>query len=148
MKYPESILRVLRTIDELAENSGRRHLRALKYSVLGNGETPPVAHSPQKINKETGLRLDTLAQAGILLTKNRAIEVLPELGIPVKPSAFKRKTTETRCKVRFGKEKRKVGNELVFTMLELMILEEQVEIFPLPSSVDQIPDFIEKYQDS
>ena len=116
---------VLKRIKKLPEGDKRKFFRALKYSVHGDGDTPPKVYSPSEIEDTTDIPIPMLYNYGIITDKRKAIEFLESLNYDVSISGFRKRTTEKKYKRTFSTRKtHKFGNKLVFTYLEILVLED------------------------
>jgi hypothetical protein len=109
-----------------SEADRRKFLRALRYSVDGDGGTPPKVFSPHDIETETGISISEQFDFHVVIDRHRAIEFLRSLRYEPKAHSFRKRLGKNHWKKKELFPVRKValvGNSYVFTYLEILRIE-------------------------
>jgi hypothetical protein len=122
------MLAVKRIMEHESETDRRKFLRALRYSIDGDGRTPPKILSPHDIEAETGIAIPEQFDFHIVLDRQRATEFLRTLRYDLKEHALRKKLGQAHWNSTDLFPKRKVAlvrNSYVFTYLEILKIEKR-----------------------
>ena len=115
-------------LEQGTEADRRKFLRALRYSVDGDGQTPPSVWSPHDIEGTTGISIPEQFDFRILLDRHRAVEFLRSLRYEPKLHSFRKRLGVNHWQAEHLFPDRKiaaVGNSYVFTFLEILKIEQR-----------------------
>lgn len=135
----DPIHKALRKIKDLDEKNQNTFIRALQYSLVGDGKLPPKVYSADEISELTQIPLKVLHNYHIILSKKQAYEYLKEYDYASGYSSYIKKTTEKRYNKVFKDKKdkiSKVGNKIVLTYLETHKMEGIPSLPPIPKEIE------------
>jgi len=120
-------------INALPQADRRRFLRALRYSLHGDGDEPPKLMSPAAIEEETSISVEHQYRYGIVIDKRTAVQFLAQHNYIVSEPAYRKQTTAEKYKKIFDSPNANfAGNKLVFTFLEVLYIEGIIILPDLP----------------
>ncbi|MCB2213475.1 hypothetical protein KQI52_15270 [bacterium] len=119
---PQKIENAVERIQLLPQQDQKRYFRALRFSLLGDGDRPPQPISGNQIKQATSIPVDIQHKYGILLDKRQAHEYLRENGLLLGWPLFRKSVAEPNYTSKFQKPVTRGPNRLILlTYLETIL---------------------------